>query len=349
MTSAAALLGLVERATLAPSPHNVQPWHWTVGEESLELSLDPDRLLPVGDPAGREAVMACGAALLTFRVAAAHAHLGVEVDVLAADPAGPLARVRLAPHAVDVEFASLDGTVPLRRTWRGPLRAEPVPAGLRTRLAAEAHVEGARLVEVPATGRDAVARLVAAADTERGASPRWRAEQARWVRAPWRRDGGRPRAAAAVLPARLAVRYLDLGGYAGAQDAALVRAAPLLAVLGTAGDDAAAWLAAGQALQRVLLVAEAHGLAAGFANSVCEDPVRREALRALLGDGLHPQAVLRLGRRPGGPRVPGAVARRGDVRAALRRRLPVGEVAEVAEVAPVPPAQRKSTSPVSTS
>jgi hypothetical protein len=340
MTSAAVLLGLVERATLAPSPHNVQPWRWTVGEESLEISVDPGRALPVSDPAGREAVMACGAALLTLRVAAAHARLGVDVEVLDG-AAGPLARVRLADHAADVEFAALDAEVPVRRAWRGALRADPVPPALRARLAAEAHVEGARLVEVPATGRSAVARLVAAADTERGASARWRAEQARWVRAPWRRSGGRPVPAAALLPARLAVRYLDLGSHVGAQDAALVRSAPLLAVVGTTGDDPADWLAAGQALQRVLLVAAEHGLAAGFANSVCEDPLRRAALRDLLGSAVWPQAVLRLGRRPGGaPR-----ARRDATLRALRRRMPVEDV-----VAGGPaPAQRKSTSPVSTS
>ncbi|MBI4943108.1 MAG: nitroreductase, partial [Actinobacteria bacterium] len=172
------LLALVERANLAPSPHNVQPWRWTVrdGGAELELACDDARALPVSDPGGREAVMACGAALLTFRVAAAREQLGVDVEPLP-DPAHPdvLARVRLADHPVDAEFAVLDAAVPVRRTWHGPMRAEPVPEPLRDRLAAEAGTEGARLVEIPAGARDAVARLVAGADTERGLDGRWRA------------------------------------------------------------------------------------------------------------------------------------------------------------------------------
>ena len=295
MTTATDLLGLVERATLAPSPHNVQPWRWRVGDDTLELAVDPARALPVGDPSGREAVMACGAALLTFRVAAARAHVGVDVDVLAGGDAadgGPLARIRLAAHAVDVEFAALDAAVPVRRAWRGPLRAGPVPPALLARLVAEAHVEGARLVEVGATGRDAVARLVAAAD------------------------------------------------------AAPVRAAPAVVVLATADDGPAAWLAAGQALQRVLLVADAHGLAVGFVNSACEDTGRRAALRDVLG-GAHPQAVLRLGRRPRAARLVRRRAAERSAGRALHRRLPVREVADV--VGGTPPGQRKSTSPVSTS
>lgn len=334
------LLALVERANLAPSPRNVQPWRWTVrdGGAELELAYDGERALPVSDPGGREAVMACGAALMTFRVAAAREQLGVDVEPLP-DPAHPdvLATIRLADHPVDAEFAVLDAAVPVRRTWHGPMRAEPVPAPLRDRLAAEAHAEGARLVEIPAGARDAVARLVAGADAERGLDGRWRAEQARWVRPRWRRDGV-PASVATVVPARLAVRYLDLGGYVGAQDAALVRAAPMLAVLATPGEDRASWLAAGQALQRVLLVAAEHGLATGFANSVCEDPARRTALAAMLGGGLHPQAVLRLGRRPGAAgrrsRAVAADAAARLTRRATRRRRPVADSVDVVGAVP---------------
>ncbi len=324
------LLSLVERATLAPSVRNTQPWRWVVAADgtALELTADPERSLPVADPLGRELVMSCGAALLTFRVAAAHTRVGVDVDLLP-DPLRPdvLARVRVAEHATDVEFAALDDVVPRRRTWRGPMRAEPVPAALRTRLAAEAHAEGAVLLEVPTGSRDAVARLVAGADAAHGTDRRWRAEQARWVRPRRRRDGVRT-PAAAVVPTRLAARYLDLGGYVGAQDAALVRAAPLLAVVATSGDGTASWLAAGQALQRVMLVAAEHGLCVGFANSVCEDPDRRTALAGLLG-GPHPQAVLRIGRRPGSVVRAVRGSREQVLRRAARRRRPVEDVVTV--------------------
>lgn len=339
------LVALVERATLAPSPHNSQPWRWVVHDgdarsasfAELELVGDCDRALPVGDPAGRELVMACGAALLTFRVAAAHAFLGVRVDPLP-DPRRPelLARIRLVEDVVDAGFAALDGSVPLRRTWRGPLGPDPVPREVTDRLVAEAAIEGAELFTLPDALREDVARLVAEADVARGADERWRAEQASWLRPRWSRDGvSMPLGAG--LPTRLALRYLDLGGYVGAQDAALVRSAPLLLVLATEHEDRASWLAAGQALQRVLLVAAEHGFAVGFTNSACQDPQRRAELRALLGGDLHPQFVLRVGRRPG------AASRRRLLERSLRQRLggvpaarrrPVREVVDLGGVTP---------------
>ncbi len=298
-----ALLALVERATWAPSPRNTQPWRWRLRGDGAELELATDvrRRLGVRDRDGRELVMSCGAALLTFRVAAAHAHLGTVVEVLP-DPDRPelLARVQLCESAVDTGFGELDAVVAVRRAWHGPMPARPVPQPLRDRLAAEAHVEGARLLEVPDDRREDVVRLVAAADAERARDPRWRAEQARWVRSRWRRDG-MPAPLAGVLPARLAVRHLDVSGVAAVvgrgvgQDAALVRAAPTVAVLATSADDRAGRFAAGQALQRVLLVAAAHGLVVGFADSVCEDPARRTELARALGTDLHPQALLRIG------------------------------------------------------
>jgi hypothetical protein len=71
--------------------------------------------------------------------------------------------------------------------------------------------------------------------------------------------------------------------------------APNAAVLLTDGDTRADWLAAGQALARVLLTGAAEGLAASPLSQVVDDPGSRERLRRglrLLG---HPQAVLRLG------------------------------------------------------
>jgi hypothetical protein len=74
-----------------------------------------------------------------------------------------------------------------------------------------------------------------------------------------------------------------------------VREAPLIVVLGTARDDRAAWLDAGQALQRLLLLATRNGVGVGLLNQTCQVPEVRSALQDVLGDPSHPQAVLRMG------------------------------------------------------
>ena len=70
---------------------------------------------------------------------------------------------------------------------------------------------------------------------------------------------------------------------------------PLLAVLATHADGEYAQLRAGQAMEAVLLTAASLGLAASFLSQVIEVEAGRHELRRVLGGGLHPQTVLRLG------------------------------------------------------
>jgi nitroreductase len=307
---AGVLRALVARATLAPSMRNAQPWRWTVHPDHVELELDPEvaQRLAANDPDGRELIMSCGAALLTLRVAAAEALLEARVDVLP-DPHRPelLAAVTMEPGAIDAAFADLDAVVPLRHTAWNAFDERPLPDGLADRLAAEVSVEGALLCEVPAEQRDALMELLRHADHERYDDPDRRAEVAEWISSRWA-DEGRVVPTVAVVPARIAVKHLDLGDRIAENDAGLLGAAPYAGVLATVGDTPADWLAAGQALQRLLLVAAAEEVLGGFLNAPCQVDEDRERLRDLLPGRPWPQLVLRLGhpasRPPGTPRRP---------------------------------------------
>ena len=70
---------------------------------------------------------------------------------------------------------------------------------------------------------------------------------------------------------------------------------PVLAVLSTINDDWFDWLAAGMALENMLLHARLAGLWASFFSQPTEVPEQRQALRDLLGEASYPQIVLRLG------------------------------------------------------
>ena len=50
--------------------HNTQPWRFRVGTYAIELYADPKRKLRV-DPAGREMLISCGAALFGLRLGGA--------------------------------------------------------------------------------------------------------------------------------------------------------------------------------------------------------------------------------------------------------------------------------------
>ncbi|HET9657463.1 MAG TPA: hypothetical protein VFP72_19080 [Kineosporiaceae bacterium] len=294
---------LVSRAGLAPSTHNTQPWSWSAlacADDpglagGVELNQVRERGLLLGDPGGRELVISCGAALLTLRVAAAEHLVDTVVEVLP-DPARPdlLARVLFVEGAVDAAFSGLDAAVPVRHTWRRDFTARKPSPALLSRLVAEAAAEGARLHLLAPQDVPLLATLVRASARDLSTDRERRAELARWLRPRWRGDGI-PAAAIRVLPARMALRRGLIGRRIAARDAALLLAAPAVAVLSTAADDQAGRLAAGQALQRMLLVATAEGVAAGFANGPCQDVRHRAAVAALLDDGTIPQLVMRLG------------------------------------------------------
>ena len=69
----------------------------------------------------------------------------------------------------------------------------------------------------------------------------------------------------------------------------------LVVVIGSLHDTALARLQAGQARQRVLLTATAAGLSAALSTRAMAIPATRRELRHLLGGGLWPQIMLRLG------------------------------------------------------
>ena len=106
----------------------------------------------------------------------------------------------------------------------------------------------------------------------------------------------------------------------------------LVVVIGSLHDTALARLQAGQAMQRVLLTAAAAGISAALSSQPMEAPATRRELRQLIGGGLWPQIMLRLGHgvavpssaqalledvvisdeHPFAPSRPGGVARRGS-------------------------------------
>jgi hypothetical protein len=122
---------LVGVAARAPSLHNTQPWRFKVGEHVVELYADAARQLQE-DPAGREMVIGCGAALFGLRLAVRSLGYLPEVEVFP-EPAEPglLARVRVGrAEPMTPEEHRMLLAVPHRHTHRGLFEPCPLPAGL---------------------------------------------------------------------------------------------------------------------------------------------------------------------------------------------------------------------------
>ena len=294
---------LLRYAVRAPSRHNSQPWLFDIEGHELRVRVDPRRSLKAADPHGREAVIACGAAVENVRIAAAH--FGHDAEVLACDPAvdGTVALVRLvdrrrATAAEDALFAA----IPFRRT-SVTLSSEAVSAEELAKLAGE--VSGLGMFRgVPRWLARPVAELVAEADGKQWSSARFRSELAAWTQRPGRPpiDGIAPdRAEAGSTAGRLLRRLMGRGGARGRElDARSDARTRSMLVLSTRDDAPAEWLAAGRAMQRLLLRAAADGLAVAFLSQPIEVSDVRRRLRRELGDPGLPQLLLRVGygRRP---------------------------------------------------
>lgn len=288
-------------ARWAPSKHNSQPWRFVVRDGALWVWPDLTRSLPLTDPAQRELVMSCGAAVQLAVVAAGA--LGYDLEVTWTPEPGTTLLARLSEgrqRPVTQQDRLLLAAAATRRTDRGPLDATTLPPSFRFELqsAAEACGGHLRLIATPAE-RTQLAELIAQADRLLVRDGSVDEELAAWRRGPedLRGDGvpvDHTRGPAASYRAEFVQRDFSAGSGTYSMDRPGLDA-PLVAVLSTQGDTTQDWLRGGRALAAVLLHAATLGASSSYLNQPCETP----ALRHLLGAGFsipgHPQVVLRIG------------------------------------------------------
>jgi len=297
---------VVEAAVHAPSVLNTQPWWFSTGENEVSVHADVERRLRVADPDGREMMISCGAALFTVRVALRYLGFVPKVRLLP-DPDLPnlVARISWGEQTPPVEYErQLFAEVPRRRTHRGGFDPEPLPSGLLSALRDEAAREKATLRIMGDEGqRAALAAVVEAADYALRLDSARVHEESKWAPPPGsqRRDGV-PATAYPARPERTEPQFPSRDfahghgwGLPPAGQGTVPRAAGVVAVLTTVTDSPEDWLNAGQALQRVLLLASSCGVAAAIHTQPLELPQLRDFIRIQLCGGAFPQMVLRLG------------------------------------------------------
>ncbi|MBE1574548.1 Acg family FMN-binding oxidoreductase [Amycolatopsis roodepoortensis] len=295
---------VLRSATLAPSTHNTQPWLFRCTATGIEIHSDPRRLLPATDPDGREIVLSCGAALFTLRTAI-HAlgfHPATTLMPSRADP-DLLAVVRpLAERTPDPKVVRLARAIPRRRTNRRPFLSNAVPEPTLTALRHATELEHAWMSSLDADQCHLLHDLTSRARREQLSDPAFLAELGRWTGLAASTRDGVPSYATEGSPIDESWLLDEFGeGHSGTLPL------PLVVVIGSLTDERLDRLQAGQALQRVLLTATSAGLDASFISPPIMVRGARAELRRLLGCGVWPQVLLRLGygsRLPWTPRRP---------------------------------------------
>lgn len=286
-------------ATRAPSVHNVQPWSWRVGAESLHLYADGTRRLAHADPDGRDAMVSCGAALNHCVVALAA--LGWQSRIHRfPDLAEPL---HLASIEVQPLFASdldvtLAAAIPKRRTDRRHFSAWPVSHRDISLMGARAARMGVamRRIEPTTELRAALAQAVWQHATDR----EYLEELTIWS-GRYASTAGVPARNAPLSDPNSSVPVRLFAGTALTQppDASPADDQGVLLALGTAEDGELARLRAGEATSLVSLTATALGLASCPVSEPLEVRETRDAVRKdAFGDDEFPQMLLRVGWAP---------------------------------------------------
>ncbi|MDT0304919.1 Acg family FMN-binding oxidoreductase [Streptomonospora wellingtoniae] len=287
----------------APSVCNTRPWVLSDEGDRIAVVADSERRLDAADPQARELVISCGAALYNIRVALRAEGMVPEATVLPdPDRPGRLAEVAIGrAGGPDDEARAQGAAITRRRTHRGLFAADIDDVALVRKLGAAAAAEGAALLPLLSEPLvRSLAGLVAAAEhLHRYERPR-ADELAGWVRP-------------VGSPASDGVRAEDFPGDADADGALFpgrdygqgrIRGmldspgavTGTVALLTTAEDTRNAWMAAGQALERVLLAAAVEEVSAAFHTQPLEEPALRAFMAERYCEGAHPQMVLRLGR-----------------------------------------------------
>lgn len=289
-----ALTRLAAYATLAPSPHNTQPWQFRVARGSLTISPDASRRLAVADPQGRALTISLGCSAMSALVAAAASGLGMTLEI------APDGSVRLAladgeaDHALARLLPPLTSRVTDKRRYP-PDAVEPPPLPLPQGISVHYLADTESRTHVADLHRQAVGEL-ARTDS-------FGKELARWLRT----DPEDPRRDGMTLPlnrdADAFIRALGISGEPlrelGERDAQALAAGPLIGLLTSTEETEAAWVRAGMAWQRLTLEAHTCGLAVAPLTAVVENPRTRRAASTLVPAGKHIQILFRLGKSPG--------------------------------------------------
>ncbi len=301
---------LLATAARAPSIFNTQPWLFRVTAHTIELYADPSRKLR-SDPAGREMLISCGAALYGLRLAIRALGYQPVVSVLPElEHPGLLASVRFgAREPVTSRERCMIAALPRRHTHRGGFGPDPLPRGLLIGLQHDAVVEHAALALIDRpVAYNQLASIVAKASGSLNSAEGSKADVRQWVRLPGSqaRDGvpaGAIPAAPVRQPGRLVQRDLDLGrgigqlspdGYPPAATAILL----------TSADTRADWLRAGQALHRLLAHAATQWVFASLYSQPLESAPTRAMIRSRLGLPGAPQLLIQFGLARVAPATP---------------------------------------------
>lgn len=306
---------LVRCATLAANSHNTQPWHFSIGAETITVRPDLSRRTPVVDPDDHHLWVSLGCAVENLALAAAAYGRRAELSFDERAAAIGIAAAPMAPVR-----SPLFAAIPQRQCTRAEYDGQPLPTVELNALASTASGPGVRALLITDRARiDQVAEYVIEGNNAQFGDPAFMRELKQWIRfsdaeALALRDGLSSRASGnPSLPRWLGELIFPWVVTAAAEKdkiARQLRSSPGVAVFVAAAEGPVHWIEVGRAYQRFALLAASLGIRNAFLNQPVEVASVRPKFAQWLGlGGLRPDLVVRFGR---GPLLPPSLRRPVD-------------------------------------
>ncbi|MGH9919444.1 MAG: Rv1355c family protein [Nitrososphaerales archaeon] len=286
-------------ASRAPSGGNVQPWRFSLNENSFQVFLDPSKSVTM-DVHYRGSYVAIGASLFNARAAAAGASLLGPVDLFPESGMnGPVAVLRFGSDTDDA-LSTLLGAVFTRSANRQKGTREPIGPQALGELARAATDEGSQFhIFTDRSDIEVAADLLAESDRLRFLTPDTHREMFQEIRWPGLHslESGIDVRSLELEPKDLAALEVakrpdvmellgqwEAGTALGEHTRKSVRSSSALAVVTVRGSKPGDFVRCGQAIMRVWLTAELAGLAVHPTSPLFIYAHTEEDFHALVGD-----------------------------------------------------------------
>jgi hypothetical protein len=292
---------IVRYATLAANGHNTQPWHFAIGDNTIEIRPDHTRRLKAVDPDDRELWISLGCALENLTLAARAAGYASTVRYPQTDD---VIGVDLMPERA--RSGPLFDAIPRRQSTRSVYDGQPLPAGVQAQIeAVELEPEVATTFITQRDRLETVVEYVDQGNRLQYADRAFVNELIAWLRFNKREalaSGDGLFAACSGNPevprwlGQLVVSGTDPAQQAET-DAERLRSASGVVLVCSQRDDKPSWVQVGQVYQRLALQMTALDVRSAFLNQPIEVASLRDPFQAALGLGAwRPQVLVRFGR-----------------------------------------------------
>jgi len=297
-------------AILAPSTHNTQPWQFRITGSMVTFYLEPSRVLPASDPAGREAYVSMGCTLENFLIALAGFGFKAAVhykDDLSLAPGTQKAPMVVCTVSVEIggeprdEDKRLCEALPQRRSSRVPYGDDLPDASLQTQLTSVVLPEVKLVLLQTSEQKKHAAEAVAAGSIIAFKNSAFGKELSHWIKHNWTSepDGmpgftvGMPGPVSLIAPKVLGM--VNMGKMQAKMMREVVEASPLLGVV-CGLDNPANWLSAGRLAERAAIMLTSHGFGTSWFGAPVEFDEVALPLQRALGLPARPLVFFRIGK-----------------------------------------------------